>query len=97
MAAAYAARFLEEFGRINVTDLLASIRVPTIVFHCEQDGSVPFHEGRPLAAAIPGARFVPLPSRNHLALADEPAWKLFLDELGRFLGWHELIRTGDWS
>jgi len=85
---ANAARFLQEFGHIDVTGLLPSIRVPTIVFHCEQDGAIPFEEGRRLAAAIPGARFVPLPSRNHLVLADEPAWKLFVDELGRFLDWH---------
>jgi hypothetical protein len=48
---------------------------------------VPFDEGCVLAAGIPGARFVPLPSRNHLVLDNEPAWQIILNELGEFLGW----------
>ena len=30
---------------------------------------------------IPGARLVPLDSRNHILLADEPAWPVFVDEV----------------
>jgi pimeloyl-ACP methyl ester carboxylesterase/DNA-binding winged helix-turn-helix (wHTH) protein len=82
-----AARFMEEFGHVDVRPLLADIRVPTIVFHCQDDGVAPFEEGRLLAASIPGAKLVSLPSRNHLLLEHEPAWKIFLQELGEFLGW----------
>src|SRR6185437_5644448 len=32
-----------------------------------------------------GARFVPLQSRNHVLLAHEPAWEVFLLELRAFL------------
>lgn len=32
------------------------------------------------------ARFVPLPGSDHLLLEHEPAWKIFLRELGAFLG-----------
>ena len=59
----------------------------TIVFHCQEDQVVPFNEGRLLAASIRGAKFVPLPSRNHLILEHKPAWQIFLRELGEFLGW----------
>jgi DNA-binding winged helix-turn-helix (wHTH) protein/pimeloyl-ACP methyl ester carboxylesterase len=82
-----AARLMEEFSRVDVRPLLECIRVPTIVFHCQDDGTVPFDEGRLLAAGIRGAKFVPLPSRNHLLLEHEPAWPIFLRELGEFLGW----------
>jgi pimeloyl-ACP methyl ester carboxylesterase len=82
-----AARFMEEFSRLDVRPLLADINVPTIVFHCQDDRAVPFNEGRLLAAGIRGAKFVPLPGRNHLMLEDEPAWRIFLRELGEFLGW----------
>jgi pimeloyl-ACP methyl ester carboxylesterase len=82
-----AARLMEEFSRVDVRPLLPSIRVPTIVFHCEADAAIPFDEGRLLAADIPGARFVPLPSRNHLVLAQEPAWPILAREMGAFLGW----------
>ena len=47
---------------------------------------VPFDEGCKLAAAIPGARFVPLESKNHVLLPDEPAWAVFQAELAGFLG-----------
>ena len=43
--------------------------------------------GRLLAAQIPGARYVSLPSANHLVLEEEPARALFLEELGLFLDW----------
>ena len=82
-----AARLLEEFGRVDVRALLPAVKVPTIVFHSEHDAAVPFEEGRRFAAAISGAKFVPLPSRNHLVLAREPAWPTVLRELGAFLGW----------
>jgi pimeloyl-ACP methyl ester carboxylesterase/DNA-binding winged helix-turn-helix (wHTH) protein len=86
-----AARLMEAFSRLDVRPLLADIEVPTIVFHGQHDGVVPFEEGRLLAAAIRESTFVPLPSRNHLLLEREPAWPIFLKELGAFLGWG---RTG---
>jgi hypothetical protein len=39
-----------------------------------------------MAAGIPGARFVPLQSRNHLILEEEPAYARFLEEIRSFLG-----------
>ncbi len=82
-----AARILEACDEINVRGLLPSVSVPTIVFQCDGDRVVPAEEGRILAAEIPNARFVPLSSSNHILLADEPAWKIFVQELGVFLGW----------
>jgi hypothetical protein len=46
---------------------------------------VPVSEGKRIAAAIPGARFVPLQGRNHILLEDEPAWPRFLSEVRTFL------------
>jgi hypothetical protein len=46
---------------------------------------VPFDSGRRIAAGIPGARLVPLQSRNHLILGDEPAFARFVEELTGFL------------
>jgi pimeloyl-ACP methyl ester carboxylesterase len=78
---------MEACDKINVRALLPSVSVPTIVFHSDGDRAVPSDEGRILAAEIPNARFVPLSSANHLLLADEPAWGIFVEELGAFLGW----------
>jgi pimeloyl-ACP methyl ester carboxylesterase len=54
--------------------------------HARYDARVPFESGRRLAAGIPGARFVPLESRNHVMLEGEPALARFLEELRSFLG-----------
>jgi pimeloyl-ACP methyl ester carboxylesterase/DNA-binding CsgD family transcriptional regulator len=81
-----AARLLEALHEIDVTALASALRVPTLVLHARRDARVPFDEGRLLAALIPGARFVPLQSDNHVLLADEPAWPTFLAELRAFLG-----------
>ena len=62
------------------------LRVPTLIAHSRGDMRVPFDEGCKLAAAIPGARFVPLESKNHVLLPDEPAWAVFQAELAGFLG-----------
>ena len=49
------------------------------------DARVPFDEGRLIASLIPGARFVPLDSANHLTLDTEPAWARWVDEVRAFL------------
>jgi pimeloyl-ACP methyl ester carboxylesterase/DNA-binding CsgD family transcriptional regulator len=81
-----AARTLEAFHQVDVSELATQVRLPTLVMHARGDARVPFDEGRRLAALIPGARFVPLASRNHVLLADEPEWPRFLDELHGFIG-----------
>jgi len=81
-----AARLHEVSGDTNVGDLLAQVRSPTLVLHSIADEVVPFDHGREFAIGIRGARFVALDSRNHVLLADEPAFARFLDELHRFVG-----------
>ena len=84
-AAENAARLTEATGEVDLTDRLASVRVPTLVLHPTQDAMVGLEEGRLLAAGIPGARFVALESQNHLLLDDEPAFARFLAEVRAFL------------
>jgi pimeloyl-ACP methyl ester carboxylesterase len=70
-----ALRFSEAFGRVDITELAPRVQAPTIVFHARDDQMIPFADGRQLAAAVPNARFVPLDSRNHVFLTEEPAWQ----------------------
>ena len=81
-------RFMRACDEIDVRALLTSVRVPTIVFHSERDRIAPPEEGRILAAEIPGAKFVPLASGNHILVAAEPAWEVFRSELAAFLHNH---------
>jgi class 3 adenylate cyclase/pimeloyl-ACP methyl ester carboxylesterase len=80
-----AVRIFEANGQAYVTDLLSKVATPTLVMHARADARVPFDLGRRLAAGIPGARFVPLDSSNHLILETEPAYARFLEEIRTFL------------
>ena len=81
-----AATLLQARASVDVTDLLAQIRVPTLVIHSRDDRITPLAEGRLLAAGIPGAEFVELDSRNHVLLEHEPAWQRFCDVVREFTG-----------
>ena len=80
-----AARNLLANGEADVSALLSQVKVPTLVMHARHDARVPFESGRRMAAGIPGARFVPLESQNHIMLEGEPALARFLDELRAFV------------
>lgn len=71
---------------IDVNALLPKVKAPTLVLHCVGDIVVPVECGRELASVIPGARFVPLPGKNHMFLAGSPAHRLFAEEVAEFLG-----------
>ncbi len=88
-----AVRFMEAFGEVDVKDRLTHLSVPALVLHARRDAVVPFEEGRQLASMIPGARFVPLESANHLLLESEPAWEGFLAAMRAFLGVEKRARV----
>jgi len=83
-----AVQLMAEAGKINVVDYLPKVSCPTIVMHSRYDAAVPVAEGRLLASRIAGAKFVELPSRNHLVIPPEPGWDVFVKHLGEFLGWN---------
>ena len=83
---ANAARIMEAAFDIDVVDAAKQLKIPTLVCHSEGDERVPVAAGRHLASLIPGAEFVPLPSRNHIPLEHEPAWQRFLDAWDEFTG-----------
>jgi DNA-binding CsgD family transcriptional regulator/alpha-beta hydrolase superfamily lysophospholipase len=70
---------------VDVRHLLADVQAPTLVLHARDDQAASFSWGRDLSAGIPNARLVPLESRNHILLEDEPAWRVFMDEVTDFL------------
>jgi len=80
-----AGRFIRVFNEIDVVPLLARVTCPTLVFHGVRDARVPFDEGRLMASMIPGARFVPLETNNHLLLETEPAWRRWIEEFRGFV------------
>ena len=81
-----ALRILRAFYDIDVSASVPRIGCPTLVLHARGDLRVSFEEGRAVAAMIPGARFVPLESENHILLEHEPAFACVFEELREFLG-----------
>lgn len=80
-----AVRYAQAVAEVDVTGLLPQVRVPTLVMHAREEMRVPFEASRRMAAGIPGARFVPLQSSNHLILEHEPAFLRFVEEIISFL------------
>ena len=83
-SAANAVRILDGFNVIDVVVEAGRIACPTLVLHSNKDGSIAFEAGRRVAALIPGARFVPVDSRNHVLLSTEPAWRRAMEEMRSF-------------
>jgi pimeloyl-ACP methyl ester carboxylesterase len=81
-----AVRYLDTVADFDVRHLLPQVRVPTLVMHVRDDLRIPIALGRELAAGIPNARFVALPGKNHIILAQDPGAPQFLDELKGFIG-----------
>jgi len=72
-------------AQANSVHLLPELDTPTLVLHSVDDRMNEFKSSRHLAANIPGARLVPLDSANHIVLGDEPAWRVFVDEVAAFI------------
>jgi pimeloyl-ACP methyl ester carboxylesterase/DNA-binding CsgD family transcriptional regulator len=60
-----AAALLELVYRLDVRAHLPLVRQPALVVHRRDDRAVPSRLGREVAAAIPGATFIPLPGSAH--------------------------------
>jgi pimeloyl-ACP methyl ester carboxylesterase/AraC-like DNA-binding protein len=80
-----AVKLMRALSAIDVRSQLSAVRHPTLVLHARGDQAIPLAEGERLAAGIPGARFVPLDSSNHILLDNEPAFARFLSETREFL------------
>ncbi len=70
---------------IDVTEVAPAVTVPTLVLHATRDRRVPIEQGQLFADLTARATFVPLESHNHILLGDEPAWKVFVEEVERFI------------
>jgi pimeloyl-ACP methyl ester carboxylesterase/DNA-binding CsgD family transcriptional regulator len=66
-----AAMLLEMIYLNDVRPDLERVRAPTVVVHRRGDRAIPFAQGRALAAAIPGARLIPLEGGAHFPWAGD--------------------------
>lgn len=59
------AAYMRMNSQIDISDIISTIRVPTLVIHRAQDVTINVEGGRFLASHIPGARYLELPGSDH--------------------------------
>ena len=90
---ATATRIFDLIGRVDIRDVLPSIRVPTLVMHKTGDNFLKIEHSRYLAEHIPGARYVELEGDENLfSTGDLDAW---IGEVEEFLTGHRQEREPD--
>jgi pimeloyl-ACP methyl ester carboxylesterase len=75
-------------SKIDVRDVLPSVRVPTLVMHRSGDRDSRVEEGRYVAEHIPGARFVELSGVDHFVAVHS---RQIVDQVAAFLGDHRPV------
>ncbi|HEX6582278.1 MAG TPA: alpha/beta fold hydrolase [Thermoleophilaceae bacterium] len=76
-------RIFDLIGRIDVRDVLPSIRVPTLVMHRAEDSFLKVEHSRYIASKVPGARYVELEGGDNMfSLGDSDG---LLGEIEEFL------------
>jgi len=68
---------------LDVRPVLPALLVPTLVLHRADDHAAPVVQGRYLASAIPGARYVELQGHDHLPMVGDA--EAVLDEIEEFV------------
>jgi class 3 adenylate cyclase len=76
-----ARQLMAMLAETDLTAVLPTINVPTLVTHLTDDHYVPIEVGREVASLIPGARFVEYPGQDSYGWIDAPA----LDDVEEFL------------
>ena len=71
-------------SQINISDIVSTIRVPTLVIHRIEDATINVEGGRYLAKHIPGARYIELPGKDHLPWVGDNATEI-ADDIEEFL------------
>ena len=66
-----ATKIMRMNSRIDVSDVLPAIQVPTLIIHRTNDVAVDVQGGRDLAELIPNSKYVELPGVNHIPFVDE--------------------------
>lgn len=84
-SAANASRIIRAYWHLDLIDSLQQVRCPTLIIHSRDDPIVPFEEGRLAASLVPDSLFVPIDSRNHILVDNEPGWRQLTAAVDDFL------------
>lgn len=84
-SASNAARFIDVFGGIDIRERLEEVRTPALVIHARDDRRVSPKLGAKIAAAMPNASMVTLPTANHVPIDTEEAFGTMMAAVDDFL------------
>jgi class 3 adenylate cyclase len=79
-----AAAYMRMNSQIDISDIVSTIRVPTLVIHRTDDKAINVEGGRFLAEHIPGARYIELPGVDHAPMVGDNADEI-VDAMQEFL------------
>lgn len=79
------ARYRELFDDVDVSHLLADVKIPTLIVHSSGDAVAPLSEGKFIAGRISGSRVVTLNSNNHMLFENEPGFDKLIETIGKFV------------
>ena len=71
-------------SQIDISGIVSTIRVPTLVIHRIEDVTINVEGGRYLAEHIPGARYIELPGKDHIPFVGDNAFEI-VDAIEEFL------------
>jgi class 3 adenylate cyclase len=80
-------------AQINITPILSTVQVPTLVLHRRTDARVPIEVGRRLATQIPNARFIEYPEGDHAFWSGNV--DSLLGDIEEFVTGHRESASGD--
>jgi len=81
---AAAIKLMRMNNQIDITEILNSVNVPTLILHRKDDVTVKVEGGRLLAERIPKAKYLELTGKDHLPFVGENSDRI-LDEMEHFL------------
>jgi class 3 adenylate cyclase len=70
--------------QIDVSDIVSTIQVPTLIVHRTEDVLIRVEGGRHLGQNIPGARYIELPGRDHIPFVGDNTTEI-ADAIEEFL------------
>jgi class 3 adenylate cyclase len=82
-------------SQIDISDILSSVHVPTLVIHVVGDKTVNVEGGRFLARHLPGAKLLELPGEDHLFFIHEDTAARITDAIAEFLTGSVAATGGD--
>jgi pimeloyl-ACP methyl ester carboxylesterase len=88
-----ALKYYDLMRKIDATDVLPGISVPTLVLGRTEDPLIPIATQHEIAAAIPDARLVELPGNDHLPWLGD--WESVCDVIEEFVTGEQRIRQPD--